>query len=190
MHTWAFSAGWAMVLDYLTVPIVSIEYAALTLVRIVPHISFFVWVVVLMTLITLLNLRGMKATARFNIILLAAMCAVIAWFFSSSVHYLVQHGGRHALWSMKPVYNPATFRLANVLTATSFAALTYIGFDGVTTLSEDVKNPRRNVLLATVFVCLFTGIFSAMQIYLAARVWPSYNDFPHEGLVPRPQYGI
>ena len=36
--------------------------------------------------------------------------------------------------------------------ATSFAALTYIGFDGVTTLAEDVENPRRNVLLATVIV--------------------------------------
>jgi amino acid transporter len=65
------------------------------------------------------------------------------------------------------------------MTATSFAALTYIGFDGVTTLSEDVKNPRRNVLIATVLVCAFTGVFSALQIYLAARVWPAYNNFPN-----------
>jgi amino acid transporter len=65
------------------------------------------------------------------------------------------------------------------MTATSFAALTYIGFDGVTTLAEEVENPRRNVLVATVLVCAFTGIFSALQIYLAARVWPTYNNFPN-----------
>jgi amino acid transporter len=63
------------------------------------------------------------------------------------------------------------------MTATSFAALTYIGFDGVTTLSEEVKNPGRNMLLAPVLVCLFTGIFSGLQIYLAQQVWPDYNSF-------------
>jgi amino acid transporter len=65
------------------------------------------------------------------------------------------------------------------MTATSFAALTYIGFDGVTTLAEDVKNPKRNMLWAPVLVCLFTGLFSVLQIYLAQRVWPDYNSFPN-----------
>jgi len=174
-----FLAGWAMVLDYLVLPIVSVVYAALTLVRIVPYVRFWMWIVILMALTTLLNLRGMKATARSNMILLGAMCVVIAFFFWCSTRYLVVHGGRHALFSMLPIYNPATFRLSDVLTATSFAALTYIGFDGVTTLAEDVKNPRKNVLIATVVVCALTGIFSSLQIYLAARVWPTYNDFPN-----------
>ena len=174
-----FLAGWAMVLDYLVLPIVSVVYAALTLVRIVPHVRFWMWIIIIMALTTLLNLRGMKATARSNMILLGAMCVVIAFFFWCSMHYLIVHGGSHALFSMLPIYNPATFRLSDVLTATSFAALTYIGFDGVTTLAEDVKNPRKNVLVATVLVCALTGIFSSLQIYLAARVWPTYNDFPN-----------
>ena len=59
--------------------------------------------------------------------------------------------------------------LGAVMTATSFAALTYIGFDGVTTLAEDVKNPKKNMLLAPILVCLFTGLFSILQIYLAQR---------------------
>jgi putrescine importer len=174
-----FLAGWAMVLDYLILPIVSVIYAALTLTRIVPHVTFGVWVVLLIALTTWLNLRGMKSTARSNIILLVAMCIVIAAFFYFSVRYLALHGGTHALISLEPIYNPATFRLRDVLTATSFAALTYIGFDGVTTLAEDVRNPRKNVLIATVLVCAFTGVFSAVQIYLAARVWPTYNNYPN-----------
>ena len=64
-------------------------------------------------------------------------------------------------------------------TATALAALTYGGFDGVTTLAEEVENPRRNVLLATVLVCLFTGVFGGLQIYLAQRVWPDYASFPN-----------
>ena len=55
-------------------------------------------------------------------------------------------------------------------TATSLAALTYIGFDGVTTLAEEVREPRRTVPLATVLVCLITGLLSTAEVYLADRV--------------------
>jgi len=55
------------------------------------------------------------------------------------------------------------------------AALTYIGFDGVTTLAEDVKNPKRNVLLATVLVCLSVGVLGGIEAYLAQRVWPGFH---------------
>ncbi|MEO6912148.1 MAG: APC family permease [Edaphobacter sp.] len=174
-----FLAGWAMVLDYLILPIVSTVYAALTLTRLVPLVPFAVWVLILVTFTTWLNLRGMRSTARSNIILLVFMCIVITAFVVMSIRYLVLHGGPSALISLDPIYNRATFHLRDVLTATSFAALTYIGFDGVTTLAEDVKNPRKNVLIATVLVCALTGIFSSVQIYLAARVWPTFNDFPN-----------
>jgi len=56
-----------------------------------------------------------------------------------------------------------------------FAALVFIGFDGVSILAEEVKNPKRNVLLAAVLVCVFTGLFSGLQVYLAQRVWPDYT---------------
>jgi amino acid transporter len=52
------------------------------------------------------------------------------------------------------------------------------GFDGVTTLAEDVVNPKRNVMLATVLVCLFTGVAGGLQVYLGQRVWPDYSTFP------------
>ncbi len=75
------------------------------------------------------------------------------------------------------MYDPATFHWPTVMTATSFAALTYIGFDGVTTLSEEVENPKRNVLLATVLTCVFAGVASAVEVYLGARVWPDWHQF-------------
>src|SRR5205823_6644858 len=57
------------------------------------------------------------------------------------------------------------------------AALTYIGFDGITTLSEDVKDPKRTVPQAVVLVCLLVGVCAAVEVYLAQRVWPDYTTY-------------
>ena len=83
------------------------------------------------------------------------------------------------IFSTQPFYDPHTFQLQAIATGTSLAALTYIGFDGVTLLSEEVKDPERNVLLAGVLVCIFTGVFAGLQVYLAQRVWPDYRTYPH-----------
>jgi putrescine importer len=68
-----------------------------------------------------------------------------------------------------------TFSVRAIAAGTALAATTYIGFDGVSILAEEVHNPRRNVLLATVLVCIFTGLFAGLQVYLAQRVWPDYR---------------
>lgn len=174
-----FLAGWVMFLDYLIIPIINTVYGSLTLQRLVPGVPFIVWVVLFISLVTFLNLRGVRSTARSNEILLVVMMVVISIFIILAIKYIFNAQGWGGLFSYKPFYNPATFNLATVLTATSFAALTYIGFDGVTTLAEEVKNPGRNLLLAPVLVCLFTGLFSGLQIYLAQQVWPDYNSFPN-----------
>ena len=172
-----FLAGWVMLLDYLIVPVINTVYASLTLQRLIPGTPFILWVILFVTVITLLNLRGIRTTARSNELLLAIMCIVIGIFIVLAIKYIFHELGWNGLFSSKPFYNPATFNFGAVMTATSFAALTYIGFDGVTTLAEDVKNPKKNMLLAPVLVCLFTGLFSGLQIYLAQQVWPDYNSF-------------
>jgi amino acid transporter len=61
---------------------------------------------------------------------------------------------------------------------TAIAALTYIGFDGVSTLSEEVENPRRNILLATVLTCVITGILAGLEVYAGQLIWPDYRHYP------------
>ncbi len=78
----------------------------------------------------------------------------------------------------RPFYDPATFSWPSLFTGTSIAALTYIGFDGVSTLSEEVENPRRNVLLATVLTCVITGVLASLEVYAAQLVWPDYQTYP------------
>ena len=172
-----FLAGWVMVLDYLIIPVVNVIYGALSANRLMPSVPFTVWVLLIGVGMTLLNACGIRWTARANQILLAAMCAVIVAFVVAAVRVLFRTQGWDGLISLAPFYDSKTFDFGSVCTATSFAAATYIGFDGITTLAEDTVEPRRTVPLATVLVCLFIGLTAVIQVYLAQRVAPSIERF-------------
>jgi amino acid transporter len=107
------------------------------------------------------------------------MSVVVVFFVVLAIKFLYGGQGWAGLFSLQPLYDPKTFNSHKILTATSFAALTYIGFDGVTTLAEDVENPKRNVLLAVVLTCIFAGVCSGIEAYLGARVWPDWRSFPN-----------
>jgi putrescine importer len=119
-----FVAGWTMTLDYVVLPIVAIIQASLAIQRLVPSVPYSVWASLFATLITILNLRGIKTTARTNVGLLIIMAIVIAAFFVCSIQYLSASHGPRGLLSLQPFYNPDTFDLRAIATATSFAALT------------------------------------------------------------------
>jgi putrescine importer len=172
-----FLAGWAMLLDYLFIPLFCVIYGTLAFQRLLPHVPYIVFAAFFAGIMTYLNLRGIRSTARTSEILVGAMGVVLLTFIALAIRYMLFHQGWRSLFSFQPFYNPATFDFHSVATATSFAALTYLGFDSVTTLAEDVKNPRRNVLLATVLVCAFTGIFGGLLVYLAQLAWPDYHTF-------------
>jgi amino acid transporter len=145
-----FVAGWAMLLDYLIVPVINVLYVALTAQRLVPGIPTGAWAAAVTLAITLLNVRGIRYTSRANYVLLAGMFVVIATFIGAATNFLLRSGGWSSLLSLQPFYQPATFAWPAVMTATSLAALTYIGFDGVTTLAEEVREPERTLPIATV----------------------------------------
>jgi putrescine importer len=175
-----FLAGWAMILDYLLQPLINTVWISTALhERYVPMVPYIVWAAIIAGIMTLLNLAGVKASAQSNKLLLAIMSVVVLMFVVLAVRYLFGGQGWSGLFSMQPLYDPRTFNSHRILTATSFAALTYIGFDGVTTLAEDVENPKRNVLLAVVLTCIFAGVCSAFEAYLGARVWPDWHTFPN-----------
>ncbi|MDE3178644.1 MAG: APC family permease, partial [Acidobacteriota bacterium] len=173
-----FLIGWAMLLDYILQPLLNAIWIAVALhSRYLPHMPYSVAALLVVALMTILNLRGIRSSARANKILLAAMCVVIAAFLYYAVSYLFHTQHWAGLFSIQPFYDPKTFNTHRIWMSTSFAALTYIGFDGITTLSEDVKDPKRNVLLATVLVCFLTGVLSGIEVYLGQRVWPDWHTF-------------
>jgi amino acid transporter len=175
-----FLAGWAMILDYLLQPLINTVWISTALhERYLPQIPYIAWAALIAGIMTLLNLAGVKSSARANKVLLAVMSVVVAFFVWLAIRYLWHGQGWAGLLSTEPLYNPKTFNSHKILIATSFAALTYIGFDGVTTLAEDVENPKRNVLLAVVLTCIFAGVCSGFEAYLGARVWPDWHSFPN-----------
>ncbi|MGO8785770.1 MAG: APC family permease, partial [Terriglobia bacterium] len=175
-----FLVGWAMLLDYLLVPLLNGIWVAIAVhSRYLPQIPFAVAMLLVVAFMTVPNLRGIKTSASADKMLLVAMCSVTAVFIVLAIRFLFHYQGWPGLLSTEPFYNPKTFNTHTVWMATSYAALTYIGFDGVTTLTEDVKNPKRNILLATVLVCLFTGLFGGFLTYLGQRVWPDWRTLPN-----------
>jgi putrescine importer len=179
-----FLAGWAMILDYLLQPLINTVWISTALHERaayfhIPQIPFVIWALVIAGIMTALNLAGVKASATANKVLLAVMSVVVVYFIVVAVRFLYAGQGWAGLFSIQPLYDAKTFNSHKILTATSFAALTYIGFDGVTTLAEDVENPKRNVLLAVVLTCLFAGVCSGIEAYLGARVWPDWRSFPN-----------
>jgi amino acid transporter len=176
-----FLAGWAMILDYILQPLINTVWISTALhERYVHQVPYVVWALLIAGVMTVLNLIGVKASATANKVLLAIMTVVVAAFIVLAIKFLYGGQGWAGLFSLQPIYDPKTFDWTKIRTATSFAALTYIGFDGVTTLAEDVENPKRNVLLAVVLTCVFAGVCSGIEAYLGARVWPDWRSFPEE----------
>ncbi|MFL6444233.1 MAG: APC family permease [Candidatus Sulfotelmatobacter sp.] len=175
-----FLAGWAMILDYLLQPLINTVWIATALhERYLHQVPFVAWALLIVGIMTVLNLAGVKSSANTNKVLLAVMSVVVVFFIVLAIKFLYGGQGWAGLFSLQPLYDPKTFNSHKILTATSFAALTYIGFDGVTTLAEDVENPKRNVLLAVVLTCIFAGVCSGIEAYLGARVWPDWRSFPN-----------
>ena len=164
-----------MLLDYVVTPLFCVMYGTLSITRAVP-IPFPAAAALLAGGITYLNLRGVRATARANEVLTFFMFLVLLSFIGLAIRYVFVHQGLVGLFSVKPFYTPGTFDVRAIAGATSFAALTYLGFDAVTTLAEDVRNPRRNVMLAAVIVCVFTGVFGGL-VSLGQLVWPDYTTY-------------
>src|ERR1035437_9219583 len=94
-----FLAGWVMFLDYLIVPIINTVYGSLTLQRLMPSVPFLAWVVLFVFIITFLNLRGIRTTARSNEFLLAIMCVVIVIFIVLAIQYIFHQQGLKGLLS-------------------------------------------------------------------------------------------
>jgi len=189
-----FLAGWSMILCYLIIPIINTIFGVLTLQRLFPGIPFTAGVIFFIALITLLNLLGVRSSMKANKIMLYLMMIIITIFIVMAIKHILHHTGIKGLFTFKPIFNKETFSFSSLFDGTALVALTYVGFDGITTLSEDAKNPKRNILLAIIFVCLFTGLFSSLQMFLAQQSAQSMwlgsgltSDVPFYGRIPSGQ---
>jgi putrescine importer len=172
-----YLTGWAMLFDYVLNPIISVIWCSKAAMNFAPDVPYPAWAVFFAVLFTALNLRGIKASARTNQWMAAGLGVVVVLFLVAAVRYIWAGSDAAAGRFLRPLYDPETFSLRSVSEGASLAMLTYIGFDAISTLSEEAHNPRRNILLATVLTCLITGILAASQVYAAQLIWPGSGGF-------------
>jgi amino acid transporter len=173
-----YVTGWSMAMDYMLNPIVCTILCSKFALNFFPEVPYPIFVIIFIAVFTSLNLFGIRTSARINDTLAAAMGVVIVIFLAAAARYVLHTPHDGFAFFTRPFYDPKTFSTPAVLGGTSLAVLTYIGFDGISTLSEEAENPKRNILLATVLVCLITGVLASIEVYAAQLVWPSSQPFP------------
>lgn len=164
-----FLTGWAMILDYVLVPMLSAIFVALTAHRLVPSVPFPVWAVLFCVSITLVNIGGMQVTKRANEIMLFLMCGSVVWFVIAAIIHASKSDG---LIQPTAIYDSTTFAFRPLLFGAGIAAFSYLGFDAVSTLAEEAKNPQADIRFATVGVCILQTLICFVVAYLACAVWP------------------
>lgn len=175
--TVGYLAGWVMILDYLLMPMLCVIIAGNSCHKLVPSVPYSVWVVITATVITGINIAGIQMTSRATSIFNILLTASILWFLTDAIWALTHGVGSGVLFSLAPFYSPESFSLHAVMAATPVAVLSFLGFDGISTLAEDSKSPEKNVARATVLVCLIAGALFILQTYLGQLIWPDYTSF-------------
>ena len=135
-----FLAGWAILLDYLLLPALLSVFAAAAMGTLLPGVPAFVWIVVFVVLAAAVNLRGINLTAGMNKIFLVIQLVVLAVFV---VGALVAVAGGRGSFSLDPLFQRDTFSWGIVFGAIPIAALSFIGFDAISTLNEEARGGER-----------------------------------------------
>jgi putrescine importer len=172
-----YVTGWGMLIDYILNPLIMVVWCSRATMTFFPGVPYAIWAIAFGTAFTAVNLIGVKGAARVNSGLAAIMGVVIVVFLVYAGRCILLGRYGSPAYFLHPFYDPATFRLGDVLGGTSIAVLTYIGFDGISTLAEEVEDPRRSILFATVGSCVVIGVLSAIEVYAAQLVWPVSHPF-------------
>ncbi|HEY0500090.1 MAG TPA: APC family permease [Kutzneria sp.] len=168
-----FLAGWAILLDYLLVPTLLYVTGAAALGTVVPAVPQWLWVVLFVVLNTVVNLAGIETTAQVNRWFLIGELAVLAIFVVAAVITVSARGA----WSVTPFFNAAEFSPGLVFAALSVAVLSFLGFDAISTQSEEVQGGPRVVGRATVLSLCLVAVLFIVQTWLAAMLVPGTTEF-------------
>ena len=172
-----FLAGWAMILDYVLIPLLSAVYVSITAARLAPEVPYAVWALLFALTITFVNARGIQVTARASEVMTVIMTASTILFVACAVHFIVKYAGLSGLFVSQRLVDTRTLRLSQLMLGAGVATLSYLGFDAISTLAEEARRPEKDIGFATVFVCLLQTVFCFAIVYLAAVVWPIDKPF-------------
>lgn len=170
-----FMAGWLILADYLLVPSLLYAFSATWLDGLTPGVPHLAWVLAFVAFDTAVNVLGIRLQARTNFVLLAVELATLATFLGLGLYFVLAQGGGAGHLSIRPFFQPGHVDLHFIARATSIAALSFLGFDAISTLAEETTDPRRMIGRATVLALLLLGGIFMLQTYVAALAHPGYR---------------
>lgn len=162
-----FLAGWALLLDYLLLPTLIYVICAVSVHAVAPALPKPLLVAVFLGFNTMVNLWGIESTARLSLVMLWLQLALLGLFMVLAVTALV-HGVNGAHLSLAPLYNVHKVTPSLIFGALSLAVLSFLGFDAISTLTEEAKGGARAVGLATMLSLLLAAALFVGQTYLAS----------------------
>jgi amino acid transporter len=166
-ETAGFFSGWLILLDYILVPSLLYLFSAVALRPIFPAVPAWVWLTGFISFNAAVNLLGIEFTARINRYMLVMELVTLALFLALGL-WALYHGAGAGGLTLKPIYDVHAFSLSTVAGAASIAVLSFLGFDGISTLSEEHRGNQNAVGRATVMSLLLVGVLFMLQTWVAA----------------------
>jgi amino acid transporter len=169
-----FLSGWAILLDYLLLPGLTFIFASAAMHLQVPFVPQWVWIPVFVLFSTVINLRGVSFSARMNLVCLYLQLVVLG-IFAIGTLTLVWQGSLQL--RLDPLIGAGGFSLPRIFAAIPIAALSYIGFDAISTLNEEATGGGQAIARATMIVLVAVATLFVAQVYLAALLVPAGTKF-------------
>ncbi len=189
-----FLSGWVMLVDYLLLPMICYLLLGVYINEYFPMIPVWAIVVVVAAIGMIINIVGIKTASIIDTIVTCAAIAFTILFVACIVRYVTGGGGAGTLFDPSAFYNPDNFELKGVLSASAVLCASFVGFDAVTTLAEEAKEPEKVMGKAIMGVVIGAGIIFAIVAYFSQIAWPSahvdiqdpdtgiFELFPHIGM--------
>lgn len=177
-----FLVGWATMLDYLFLPMVIWLIGGSYLQAQFPAVPMPAWILGFIVLTTILNIIGIKVADRVNLVLMSFQILIIVFFVVLSIASVSADHGTGALVSATP-FTGIGATPAGIAAGAAIAAYSFLGFDAVTTLTEETVEPRRTVPKAIMLIALIGGGIFVVVAYTVQLVHPG-GDFDNSDSLP------
>ncbi|MBD8006345.1 APC family permease [Bacillus norwichensis] len=178
-----FFTGWILLLDYLFLPMINYLVIGIYLNAEFPSVPNWVWVILAILIVTFINIRGIKVVTNVNFFLIAFQIIVIVFFLILSVKTILSGSGTGTLFSTLPFFNPEGSP-SLVFAGAAILCLSFLGFDAVTTLSEETVDAKRNIPKAIFLVTIIGGVLFIVVSYIGQMVYPDYMSFKNPDSAP------
>lgn len=172
-----FLSGWVILIGYMFLPMLNYLVSAIFLAAAVPQVPFWVWIIGFIIIVTVVNHFGIQVTDIFNRAIVWIQIVFLVALVIIALKFILGGGGAGVLVDQNAFINfdelsQRGMGLPILLSGASILALSFLGFDAISTLSEEAINPEKNIGKAILIACIGAGVAFTVITYLLQLAWP------------------